>query len=344
MNSRFALLVPLALFSLVFITVAPAFADPLPGEVAKFAQLPLNGGLPISVAPLPVPIVGTPAPFPGHDELSTAYFNPNQPSIVHWPIPGRRFRRQVHDARRSCTMVGFVHEPNAALGTVPAFNITFESDVPSSQTGGPSHPGTPLLSQIVLKGALAPASGTFTETPLPVAAGNPDGNLFLYNAELALPFRETPDTVFWLKIVALDPTHVATDPARIQWGWHDRDWGLFDPLASTPPALVPGPGEHDESSGTTVLGPVWHFQDDAVGGGVSITAPTLVPGASASVVQTGFTPESYVLPFDGPPGGPPLSKDLSFVLYTVPEPCSLTLLGLGGIALCVAGLRRRSAN
>ena len=81
MNSRFAPLVPLALFSLVLVAVAPAFADPLPGEVAKFAQLPLNGGLAISVAPLPVPIVGTPAPFPGHDELSSAYFNPNQPAV-----------------------------------------------------------------------------------------------------------------------------------------------------------------------------------------------------------------------------------------------------------------------
>ena len=197
------------------------------------------------------------------------------------------------------------------------------------------------MSQIVVKGALAPASGTFTEAALPVAPGSPDGNLFLYNAELKLPFQETPDTVFWLKIVALDPTHVATDPARIQWGWHDRDWGLFDPLASAPPAVVPG--EHDESIGTTVPGPVWHFQDDAVGGGVTITTPsTLLPGAGASVVQTGFTPESYVLPFDGPPGGPPLSKDLSFVLYTasVPEPGSLTLLGLGGLALCFASLRR----
>src|SRR5262249_10852644 len=45
-----------------------ASADPLPGEVLKFQQLPLNN----TVTPtFPTPTPGG-APFPGHDELSTA--------------------------------------------------------------------------------------------------------------------------------------------------------------------------------------------------------------------------------------------------------------------------------
>src|SRR5258705_10304211 len=41
-----------------------AVAEPLPGEFVKFSQLPLNLGLPPSAGG---------APFPGHDERSSAY-------------------------------------------------------------------------------------------------------------------------------------------------------------------------------------------------------------------------------------------------------------------------------
>src|SRR5262249_35704767 len=95
------------------------------------------------------------------------------------------------------------------------------------------------------------------------------------------------------------------------------------------------------AAGTPIPGPVWHFQDDAVGGSVAIDPASLTPGAPASVLQSGFVPESYILPFDGPPGSVPLSKDLAFVLYTqVPEPCSFALLGLGATALVARRWRR----
>jgi hypothetical protein len=335
MNS-FRIVFLLAVAAVVTFVCGQTFADPLPGEVAKFAQLPLNGGLPVFVTPVALPVVGTPAPFPGHDELSTAWVNPNAPPTFVGQYQADDFADNFSTPVVHVQWWGS-YMNQSAPGTVPAFDITFEPDVPASDAGGPSHPGSPILNQIVAKGALAPASGTFTETALPVAAGNPDGNLFLYNAELKLPFAETAGTVYWLKIVAIDPAHLANDPGRIQWGWHNRDWGLKDLLASP----VPVPGEHDESLGTTIPGPVWHFQDDAVGGSVSITPTALLPGASATVVQTGFAPEPYVLPFDGPPGSVPLSKDLSFVLYTVPEPASVVLFGLGCAALTMNGWRRR---
>ena len=328
MNSRIVLLI----LAIDLLAAAPAriYADPLPGELAKFAQLPLNSGLPVFTTLSTLPVAGTPAPFPGHDELSTAWTNPNVPPTYVGQYQADDFADNFNTPVVHVQWWGS-YMNQTAPGTVPAFDISFESDVPAVAGQAASHPGSVLLSQIVTKAAaLSPASGTFTEAPLPVAAGNPDGNLFLYNAELKIPFSEAPDTVFWLKIVALDPTHVATDPGRIQWGWHDRDWGLKDLLAAGPP--VPSPGEFDESIGTTIPGPVWHFQDDAVGGSVSITTGPLTPGETASVLQTGFAPEPYVLPFDGPPGSVPLSKDLSFVLYTVPEPASLALMGVGALA------------
>jgi hypothetical protein len=330
MNAR--LVISLFAIVVLFAALAPIYADPLPGEVAKFAQLPLNGGLPVFTTPETLPVVGTPAPFPGHDELSTAWVNPNAPPSYAGQFQADDFADNFNTPVVHVQWWGsYMNQAAGGGGTVPAFDISFESDVPGVPGQLPSHPGSVISSQIVTKAAaLSSASGTFTEAPLAVAAGNPDGNLYLYNAELKIPFQEAPDTVYWLKIVALDPTHTSTDPARIQWGWHDRDWGIKDLLAAGPP--VPTPGEFDES-GTTVPGPVWHFQDDAVGGSVSITTGPLVPGGTASVSETVTGPETYVLPYDGPPGSVPLSKDLAFVLYTVPEPTSLALLGFGALAL-----------
>ena len=81
-----------------------------------------------------------------------------------------------------------------------------------------------------------PAPGVFQELAIPTAAGSVDGQLYQYNAELAVPFDQAKGVIYWLKIVALDD-HLADDPLAIQWGWHDRDYGIFDPLAAP---VVPG--------------------------------------------------------------------------------------------------------
>src|SRR5262249_13859189 len=78
----------LAAMVLLFSITRQVVADPLPGEVAKFVQLPLNCGLPVypggaafpGTAPPPwvlASIVGAPASFPGHDELSAASLTAN---------------------------------------------------------------------------------------------------------------------------------------------------------------------------------------------------------------------------------------------------------------------------
>jgi hypothetical protein len=232
---------------------------------------------------------------------------------------------------------------------VKQFLISFESDVPVSDptnTTGYSHPGTPLLSQIVTKGPLAPGSGTFIESPVmtpppPPGSAAPE-DLYQYNAELNLgkEFFEHPDTVYWLKIVAL------VDPQRdgpIMWGWHDRDWSIPDPLASSPPAVVPGEGIIGMTGPIPPLGgtlPVWHFQDDAVQGSVSVFINTAMPNMP-TVQQSIGTPQHYVFPLDGPDNIGQFSKDLAFELYTrVPEPAGMTLLVMGA---AVAGWRRRPA-
>ena len=113
----------------------------------------------------------------------------------------------------------------------------------------PSHPGcipvgcNPVLQyDVVTLGALAPNSGTFTETAVPGGTSPVTGEiLYKYNAELHLghQFNEQPDTVYWLKIAALvdlppgTPVPPPPGPGITQWGWHNRDYTINDPLAST---------------------------------------------------------------------------------------------------------------
>jgi hypothetical protein len=223
---------------------------------------------------------------------------------------------------------------------VKQFLISFESDVAANapnNTTGYSHPGTPILSQIVSKGLLTPGSGTFAEkvvtTPTPPGSPNPLETLYQYNAELNLgkSFPEQRDTVYWLKIVAL------VDPQRdgaIQWGWHNRDYSILDPLASSPPLVSPG-----EANLTPGAVPFWHFQDDAVAGTtVTVTVDPTMP-TMPTIQQSLGTPTHYLFPYDGGDNIGQFSKDLAFELYTSPEPNAMILM-LSGLALIAAWRRK----
>jgi hypothetical protein len=186
---------------------------------------------------------------------------------------------------------------------VQKFLICFETDVPAGAPNNQypfSHPGTIIVSQVVTNGPLAFGSGTFVEKQIAIPPGppNPDGNLYQYDAELAIPVPETSNIVEWLKIVALvDPVH----EGNIVWGWHNRDYGIEDPLACMPPTVVPG-----ESNIGTPTAPIWHFQDDAVSSPVQIFSVT-------NVVQFNYMQTFYNPLYDGIP----YSKDLAFALYTI---------------------------
>ena len=286
-------------------------ADPLPGEaVLKFQQLPLGGA---------------DAVFLGHDETSTAFATRDAETQEPTGWQGTFMADDFADGSGSPIVhVGWwgSYAADFTGNRVQEFLISFESDVPAGD-GGASHPGDVLSSQIVRRGPLAPGSGTFTEGP-------PTGSLYHYNAELNFgqSFPEQPDTVYWLKIVALVDTQ---RDGSISWGWHDRDWSIPDALASTAPAVTPGEGV----VGSLAPGvDVHHFQDDAVSGSISI-APGL------GLQQSDFTPTRYLDGLDGPAGIEQFSKDLAFELYTVPEPGSGPLLALGVAALGAASRQRR---
>jgi hypothetical protein len=346
MNAR-RLVATLFLLATPFVAYETASADPLPGEILKFQQLPLNN----RAVPGYPPTAAIGAPYYGHDELSTAVrTNENIPwqgkfmaddfadkfdtPVVHVRWWGSYLDNQIG---------------NPANPGVKRFLISFEKDVPVGPNNPLpfSHPGDPLLNQIVTLGPLAPGSGTYTEKliPTPLMPGMaPREALYEYNAELNLgkEFKQEPDTVYWLKIVALVD---AQQDGLIQWGWHNRDWSIHNPLASTPPAVIPGEGiiggvfDPEKSFES----PVWHFQDDAVSGDITVFPNPSMP-RMPEIEQSGYAPERYLPPWDGPSTIGQYSKDLAFELYTrvIPEPCSLGLMAIAAITL--TAVRRRPVD
>jgi hypothetical protein len=333
MNAKFIVLVftvALALF------VTRTFADPLPGEVLKFSQLPMINTT--------IPSDGAIQVFHGHDERSTAYSVRNDAgNIIGYSGDfmaddfADKFSKPVVHVK---WWGSYLNRPTSVPDpTVKRFLVSFESDVPAPSSGGGfSHPGAPLLNQIVSldgDGVLTPGSGTFTERLIPGSTST-DGPIYEYNAELNLgkSFPQKENTVYWLKIVALVETQPNTPvDQRVAWGWHNRDYTIPDPLASTMPAV--SPGEHIDGLLPAPLAPipVWHFQDDAVDGHVNIVLNPQNP-IMPIVTQDVRGPQHYLPPFDGPSLIGQFSKDLAFQLYRVPEPASAILL-VFGLLICI---------
>jgi hypothetical protein len=298
-----------------------------------------------------IPGPNGPEVFHGHDELSTAWGV--TPDTGNFPLNFQgTFMADDFADRLNLPVVhvkwwgSYLNRPiSIPDARVRRFLISFEEDVPAPAGGGFSHPGMPLLNQIVSldsDGVFDKGEGTFTEKR--VGDDSVDGPIFEYNAELHLDkqFREKANTVYWLKIVALDTIANPNVPLdqRLQWGWHNRDYTVRDPYASTPADGV-FPGEHPQGPLPVPGGviPVWHFQDDAVTGAIGIQIIPEMPNMPM-IVQTGFDPRNYEPPFDGPSPIANFSKDLAFELYTIPEPCALMLgiLAMAGVQIVV---RRR---
>ncbi len=319
----------------------PAQADPLPGQILKFDQEPM----------IATPIAG--AIYFGHDELSTAYGvgnTANPPASYRGIFMADDFADKFSTPVVHITWWGsYIDNNNAAFPPQPPvqkFLIAFETDVPQGPGVTFSHPGTVIQHEVVTLGNLSP--GTFTETlergPDPVIGEA----LYRYNAQLQVPFAQLPDTVYWLKIAALvdvpQPIVVPIPPGTTQWGWHNRDYTINDPLASTAPAVNPGEYIDGPVPGTNI--PIWHFQDDAVQGNLDFIVNP--PVGTPNINQFNMSPAHYqyvnnngVGPIDGPQGIELKSKDLAFRLYTqIPEPATCLLLVCGSLGLTL--IRRRS--
>jgi hypothetical protein len=316
-------------------------ADPIDGrDILKFSQRPMAGTV--------IPFGGATETYNGHDELSTAYdvVGDNGQLLGY---TGRFMADDFADEFKSPVVHvkwwgSYLGPQTANPERVQRFLISFEKDVPLGDPNNTldfSHPGEPLLNQIVRRdpdGVLTPGSGTFTERLYhPVSV---DGPIFEYNAELHLgkEFKQDPDTVYWLKIVALvDRNPELPNDLQTRWGWRNRDYTKMDPLASTPPGVIPG--EHNQSPVGFPFD-IWHFQDDAVSGIVDVRFNPTEPMTRIMprVEQRGFDDQFYE-PTDGPTFIINFSKDLAFELYTVPEPCGAVLIMLAVSSL--VWLRRR---
>jgi hypothetical protein len=321
---------------------ATAFADPYPDQYIKFLQRPM--------VELNLGGSANPQLYYGHDEKSTAYYDGSstEPRFAG-TFMADDFADLSNDPVAHVQWWGSYIDPVAGTNQqVKRFLIAFEKDVPAGPTGGFSHPGEVLSSQIVTLSTnptIPPPAGMFTERQI----RGPDPllreSLYRYNAELTLPFPEKANEVYWLKIVALvDPRN--PQEQGIVWGWHNRNYVINDPLASIPPLV--NPGEHvagtiPDATGKPV--PVWHFQDDAVTGDV-IVSFRLVTGPDGTLIEemvvdqpnASFSPTHYMPPYDGPSLIGEFSKDLAFALYSVPEPTTMLLLAIG--LGCLVGWRR----
>ena len=137
------------------------------------------------------------------------------------------------------------------------------------------------------------------------------------------------------------PAGVPIDPPPTfapRWGWHNRDYTIMDPLASTAPAVVPGEFLSGTIGGGPVGSPIWHFQDDAVTGRVLVDTAGPMGQVMPVIVQSLYAPTSYLPLADGPEQIGQFSKDLAFELYTIPEPASCLLL-ITSLA-CLVSLKR----
>jgi hypothetical protein len=352
MNAFVALqraLIALILAACALLPVSIAFGDPLPGrDVLKFRQRPMDG----------TPIVndaGGTTLYWGHDELSTAYSSAaaTAPRIYQGVFMADDFADKFSSPVVHVKWWGsYLNNFQTPEYPVDKFLISFESDIPQSPNNPFSRPGEPLLNQIVRRvpagGGLTPGSGTFTEKPISPGGPPLSEALYEYNAELHLgkEFYQKPDTVYWLKIVALVdlPAGVPIEPPPTfapRWGWHNRDYTIFDPLASTAPAVVPG----EFLSGTIGAGPaaapIWHFQDDAVTGRIFVDTAGPMGQIMPVIDQSQYAPTHYQPLADGPEQIVQYSKDLAFELYTlVPEPASCLMLLASTAAIALVSRRR----
>ena len=301
------------------------------GNAASSLRMPWRGGLALSVVvavaglqelslphafgDVPVfeqlPLLNSPpgAPYPGQDVQSTIGIFPATTQAV-----SDDFELSTSTTLTSITWWGLPLID--ALVDPHFFSVIFSTNVPASGDV-PSHPGDSFH----IESFAAPGWGIGDNPPLYISTpvrdpGNRANMLFQYDATFTNPINLQANTIFWITIHA---NNFGPRELGINWGWHTRDYTIPDSLAA----------------GDTLVGavgglPVNHF-------GASAQSQ---PFNSAGLAQGPPSPLNYAAGTDGPAGINAFGMDMAFALYAVPEPSTLILAALGGVALLAYRNRR----
>ena len=213
-----------------------AVADPLPvRDIFKFSQQPMDGTIDHQSE-------RTVQRFWGHDELSTAYSTitaADRPDALPRHLHGRRLRRQVQLPVVHVKWWGsYLNNFIVANFPVDKFLISFESDVPAGPNNPFSHPGEPLLNQIVRRGP----------TVRPAPARSPKSRSAAAARRSARRCTSTTPSCIWAKSFPEAGHRVLAQdrgPGRSAAGNHHRP----EPAADVRPALgLAQPRLHDHGS------------------------------------------------------------------------------------------------
>ena len=186
------------------------------------------------------------------------------------------------------------------------FSVIFSANVPASG-GVPSHPGSTLSSTPFAQPGWGTGNPLYNSAPV---SDPGDPVLFeKYTATFPTPISLQASTVYWLTIQADDFT---LSENALNWGWHTRDYTIQDSLA---------PG--DTLVGTAAGLPVYNFGGSALSQAYS----------NVGLAQGSPTALSYAPGTDGPAGIGAFGMGMAFALNAVPEPSTIVLAAMGGLAL-----------
>jgi hypothetical protein len=109
--------------------------------------------------------------------------------------------------------------PPVMPNVIAGFVFTFYSDIPAgSDNMMPySHPGQPLCTSFVsIAQVTTNLYGTIDRNNNGIVGDDGDEAVWQYTALLPVPFEQTPGTIYWLSIQAVNSLQGA-----VQWGWHE---------------------------------------------------------------------------------------------------------------------------
>jgi hypothetical protein len=294
---------------------------------------------------------------------------PQMPNELGWDVNATQPLILADDFM--CTETGFIKDihfwgswRNEDVGVVTQFVLSFHADIPAGDTIPYSRPGATLWEHEITDFLIQPYDPPTMEGWYDPATGevipNSIGSYFQYNVFLpeSLWIPQDSGTIYWLNISA-----IVADPVTTQWGWkstndHWNDdavwalWGnltwyeIYEPSTGYPyiPGDVDGNGLVEQADADYLIA--------YLGGGPA--PPYSIPGTSppfyaaadangsCSVSSSDWTYLMSYLNGTGPPptfcpnyppGPPPVSLDLAFVITNGPPDEDIPTLNEWGMLI-----------